>query len=286
MNKSKICITGATGLLGTSLYHFLKSNSYDVIGHGFSGGADYNADLKCPEQTHKMLDKISPNLIVNLVALTDVDRCEVEPNEAYLLNVKTIENIVLWIKQNPLTHLIHLSTDQVYDGGGPHKENEVSIKNVYAFSKYCSEVVATKINSTVIRTNFFGKSLVNKQSFSDWLINSFKARTPMKLFTDICFSPLSMGTLIGVIEKIIIEPITGIFNVGSHFGLSKRDFAVNLAKELSLKTDNATDCLRDEFNFTAYRPYDMRMDCSLFEMTYKYKLPDLNDEIIKIARST
>ena len=93
---------------------------------------------------------------------------------AYLLNVKTVEKIIE-AKEYFDFHLIHLSTDQVYSGFGIHKESCVNPLNVYGITKYCSELVASKIDSTIIRTNYHSKSLVPKRySFSDWLVKSLK----------------------------------------------------------------------------------------------------------------
>ncbi len=130
-----------------------------------------------------MLDACVPDVIINLAALTNVDTCEAKPQQAYLLNVKVVENLVDWIRLRGLSdragcHLVHVSSDQVYDVTetevGPHTEDSVTVANIYAFSKIASELAALQAYACVLRTNFFGKSArEGRASFSDWLAKSF-----------------------------------------------------------------------------------------------------------------
>ena len=156
-------------MLGRTLTPYLRNSGYEVIGQGFSNSVDVECDLTDALATASMINSISPEIVVNLVAETNVDECECNPNKAYNLNIRTVENLVAGFKKN--TFLIQISTDQVYDSEGESNENDVKLQNVYAMSKYAGELAALKVNSTILRTNFFGKSKNNKRkSFSDWLI--------------------------------------------------------------------------------------------------------------------
>ena len=133
-------------------------------------------DYSSLESVHQALNEIKPDFIVNLAALTDVDECERCPHDAYTANVGVVEILVSWIRSNNYCHLIQISTDQVYDGSERPIEKNVKILNHYTFSKYAGEIVARGINSTILRTNFFGKSLnVKRQSFSDWAVNEIRS---------------------------------------------------------------------------------------------------------------
>lgn len=155
MSQKTILITGSEGLLGSSLVPFLKNLNYNVIRHSRSGSTEAIGDLVDKKIVWNVLDDHTPDFIVNLAAATNVDECERKPNYAYLLNVKILENIVSWIQsKQSKAHLIHVSTDQVYDGKGPHLEENVELTNYYSFSKFTGELVARSVSSTVLRTNF------------------------------------------------------------------------------------------------------------------------------------
>ncbi|MCE5181770.1 MAG: SDR family oxidoreductase [Anaerolineaceae bacterium] len=282
-----ILVTGATGLLGSSLVPIINQRGHTVKTHARSGDVDYHGDLSIPEVAFKLLDKIKPEAIVNLVGLTNVDRCEALPNQAYLANVRTVENIVSWIKQEKAScHLVHVSTDQVYDENGAHAEDQVTLTNYYAFSKYAGELAAAKVPSTILRTNFFGRSRCAKRvSLTDWLYHSLLNGDEIQVFDDVLFSPLSMTTLSEMIELVIRKKPVGVFNLGSYVGMSKADFAFAFAEELDFPTRTMIRTTTDKVTFLkTYRPKNMRMDSLKFENILGVKLPILRDEIRQVAR--
>jgi len=284
----KVLILGASGLLGSSLAPFLVSHGHETVTHSHRGGTQYLADLGSPMYTSELLGKIEPAAIVNLVGLTDVDRCETEPNQAYLVNVHTVENISGWIKHEaPAScHLFHISTDQVYDGIGPNVEQDVTLMNYYAFSKYAGDLVAATVPSTILRTNFIGRSRCERRaSLTDWIFHSLSEGKSIQVFDDVLFSPLSMATLSEMIELSIQKKPVGLFNLGSNKSMSKADFAFAFAEELALPTRTMARATTDQVTFLkTRRPKDMRMDCSKFEQTFGVKLPLLSDEIKRVAK--
>lgn len=285
--RMTILLLGSTGLLGSTLSPFLSSRGYEVKTHSRSEGAQYQADLNDPEEANKLLGKIQPDVIINLVGLTDVDLCETQPNQAYLVNVRTVENIANWIKQEKTScHLVHISTDQVYDGANLHTEEMVTLTNYYAFSKYAGELAAASVPSTILRTNFFGRSHCAKRvSLTDWLFRALSNSDPIQVFDDVLFSPLAMSTLSEMIELSVQKKPLGVFNLGSHEGMSKADFAFAFADELGLSTRAMKRTTTDQVTFLkTYRPKDMRMDCSNFENTLGAKLPLLRNEIKRVAK--
>jgi dTDP-4-dehydrorhamnose reductase len=265
----------------------LRARGYDVITHSRSDEAHYQVDLAHPKNTRELFDEVQPHVIINLAGLTNVDTCEESPNKAYLANVRVVENIAAWIKDaESMCHLVQISTDQVYDGSGLHEESLVTLENCYAFSKYAGELAAANVPSTILRTNFFGSSQCAKRvSLTDWLYHSLSNSAHIQVFDDVLFNPISMATLSEMIELVIREKPVGVFNLGSHEGMSKADFAFSFAGELGFSTGTMTRTSTDQAAFlNAYRPKDMRMDCSKFEDTLKIKLPHLKEEIKRVSR--
>lgn len=287
----KILVLGASGLLGSKILmsdFFLHDITFF---HGFT--QEVNANFKKFDilDRHNFFSKvkeIDPDVIINLISLTDVDYCEMHPNEAYLRNVKSVNNIVDFIKRyKKEIRLVHISTDQVYDGFGPHLEPAISLKNYYAYSKYCAELIACSIdNYIILRTNFFGKSNHKVRiSFSDWLFNSIEEKKEIKVFNDVFFSPLSMDFLCLMIARVTKSNITGTYNLGSREGLSKAIFAYSFAEALGLPTDMMKPISISDISFLkAYRPRDMRMDCSCFEKKFEITLPTLQSEILSVSK--
>lgn len=286
MADRAVLLVGATGLLGTALAPALRSARMEVIRHGSAVPADLNADLSDDDAASRVLDRVKPSAVINLAAITDVDRCEREPEEAYRVNVRVAENVARWVRRNPGTRMIQMSTDQVYEGPGPHRETDVKLVNIYAFSKYCAETAAAAAGATILRTNFFGHVPGRRKSFSDWVAEGLRSAGPVRLVTDVLFTPLHIATLSSLVARVLATPEPGTFNLGSRAGMSKHEFALHVARTLSLSTQGIRPVLVEELNLTARRPKDMRMDVTLFEHTFGIRLPELESEIALLKNAS
>jgi len=286
---SRICVIGGNGMLGRSLLPYLQSAGYQVfcLVREKICQTDIEIDYGNKDSVSYVLNDIKPSHILNLAAMTNVDECEINPNGAYEANVRVVELVCNWIRQAGDCHLVQISTDQVYDGLGPHSEGSVKLLNYYSFSKYSGELAASNVPSTIIRTNFFGKSKSpSRKSFSDWAFSALSREDNISVFNDVFFSPLSLESLCGFIKLIIDKPLIGTFNVGSECGLSKADFVFKFAEILNLSTKNVSITSCENMNLTARRPTDMRMDYSRLKDAYgDIVLPTLADEIQKVAVS-
>lgn len=282
----KIVVLGASGLLGSTLLPALSLAGHQVVTLGRSLDSDYKCDIGDFTVLSTILDELEPDILLNLVALTNVDLCETDPKQAFSVNVLITENIVSWIESSAKAcHLIHISTDQVYDGCGPHKEKSVQVSNYYGFSKYAAELAALRVNSTVLRTNFFGKSRCDgRLSFSDWIYESAVKQVEISVFNDVYFSPLSMATVAEMVVLVASRKPRGIFNLGSQEGLSKSEFALSFLNLLGLSTEVIDIVSIDDVSFVrTYRPKDMRLNVTKFEQKLSVQLPTLYNEIQSIV---
>ena len=283
---ARVLVTGAMGLLGTTLVESLRDVGHRVVTHGRSAG-DVVGDLVEIRCVERVVAESTPDCIVNLVALTNVDQCERSPHLAFLNNARVVENLaaVIGSASHDAPHLIQLSTDQLYDGAGPHAEEDVVIANYYAFSKYAAELAAARVRSTVLRTNFFGPSRRSgRKSFSDWLVDSLLHGEEIRVFTDVKFSPLSIERLSEVIAAAIARPTPGVFNVASREGMSKAEFCFELARVLKLPTASMRGGSVADADLVAHRPTDMRMDPAKFEKAFGLRMPVLAAEIESMKR--
>ena len=282
----RITVFGSNGLLGSTLVPYLQQCGHEILDYFLDGVRNKRVELTDDRQVKTVLDLMKPEVIINLAALTNVDECEQHPQKAYLSNVRIVENLSKWIKESQnASHLIQISTDHMYDGSILHKENDITLSNYYAFSKYAGELAAASIPSTVLRTNFFGQSQCpGRTSLSDWLIKSLSQSVDIKVFSDVYFSPLSLPTLVRMIENACHVRNKGIFNLGSKNGMSKADFAFFLAETLDLPTGSMVRDTVDKVKLTAYRPKDMRMDSSKFESAFDVQLPTLKEEIQSLIK--
>lgn len=283
----RIFVTGSRGLLGSVLAPHLEGRGHTVLAApSRTSSASGRGDLANFANASAALDATRPDVVINLAALTDVDYCEAHPEEAYRINAGLVLNLARWIEaSSPTTRLIQVSTDQVYSGAGPHLESAICPINFYGYSKALADEYVQRVGGTSLRTNFFGASVVaGRPSFSDWIVTAARAAKPITVYDDVLFSPLSLGTLVQSIERVIRQPAAGIFNLGSMGGMSKADFAYALVHAAGLSASALTRGRATAAPRPARRPADMRMDSGLFGKVFGVPGPQLADEIDHVGR--
>jgi dTDP-4-dehydrorhamnose reductase len=230
-----------------------------------------------------LLADTAPDIVVHGAALTNVDRCEEAPHEAFAANRDAAAHLAAGLPAG--ARIVYVSTDQVYpDSAGPHREEGIAPVNVYGKSKLAGEeAVLRHPGAVVLRTNFFGASRrPGRASLSDFVINSLTRRQQVTFFSDILFSPLHMTTLAGLIAEMAQSDKTGIFNAGCRGGASKADFALAVARHKGLQTETARIGSSDVMPARAPRPKDMRMDVGRIEAALGRAMPTLEEEIAKL----
>ena len=138
----KIYIAGCGGMLGEAFYkqfkdlYKLKCTDKDVNEDWLSF-----LDFRDFDNYKKDVLEFKPDYLFHLGAYTDLEYCELNPDDTYLTNTIAVENAV-YIANELNIPMLYISTAGIYDG---NKEfyDDWDIPNplgVYARSKYLAEV--------------------------------------------------------------------------------------------------------------------------------------------------
>jgi dTDP-4-dehydrorhamnose reductase len=145
-------ITGGSGQLGIAL-----SEELDSRGLVFTALGSKDLDITQGPVVRDLVSQVSPTVIVNCAAWTDVDAAETNKAQASKVNSYGAENIALAAK-NCGAKLIHVSTDYVFSGEGKtpwQVADEINPQSAYGRTKADGEgrVLGTYTeNSSIIRT--------------------------------------------------------------------------------------------------------------------------------------
>jgi dTDP-4-dehydrorhamnose reductase len=168
-----ILITGSNGLLGQKLvYNLLGRNrsgaQFNIIATSkgdnrlrIQEGYIYQPlDITDEHQVAEMFAKYKPDVVINTAAMTNVDACENNREQAKQLNVDAVGYQVKALEAlrsadyDP--HYIHLSTDFIFDGeNGPYREDDTpNPLSWYAQTKLDAEkiVEASTVRWAILRT--------------------------------------------------------------------------------------------------------------------------------------
>jgi len=281
----RLLITGTSGMLGSNMAAEI-GNKYEVFGIDVlcANSAlknQFRIDLKEKEKVKEIIDSVNPDFVVHCAALTKVDECEKKVKEAYESNVTATENLASAVR--PHTRFLYISTDSVFDGkrGGYAEADTPSPLNNYARTKLEAEKIIEKYlkNYVIIRTSIFGKNFAREgKSFAEWICESLRLNTPITMFTDIIFSPISVNTLSLLIDRLLDADFTGILNIGSSNAVSKYDFGIYLAGVFGFDKALISPASADVFPFKAKRPKNTSLDVSAAKRIFG-ALPSVEEEI-------
>lgn len=278
-----ILLSGSSGLLGTVLKRYFDHGKIRYLTIGREN-CNFNGDIQNNSFVEKIIKTLAPSIFINLAAITDVDFCEANKEIAYKINTEFPLLVSRTLKLNKKKYyIIQISTDQVYNGTGPHDEQSVDPINQYSITKLETEKILLNYNSISLRTNFFGRSYHKKKfSFSDKIYNACLNKINLNVFNDVYFSPVSFNTIFYVINNLIKKNLNGIYNLGSKEGMSKKDFALYFCKCLNLDSKNIIGNPQNKVDLIAKRPKDMRLDSTKLENDLSIKFINLKDEIKSI----
>ena len=240
----KTLLIGADGLLGSFWQKKLPELCPGSIVRGTTrrslSGSDYFfLDLLSGriEDFKDILSNFNPDAVVYLAGVTNVDECEKSKELALELNTKVPARLAEVCSQEKVKYL-YISTDHLFDDGGKYftEESETKLVNYYAYSKKLAEDLILKNNplALIVRTNFYGKSIATKPSFTDWIEQNLKNGVDFKMATDVFFNPVYMEDLIKISHQLLEKNLFGIFNVSSDERISKYDFAKLYARTFNL----------------------------------------------------
>ncbi|HLP62440.1 MAG TPA: sugar nucleotide-binding protein, partial [Candidatus Deferrimicrobium sp.] len=132
----KIAVVGADGQLGTDICKAVAKTNHELIRLTIA-----DIDVSQSASVSRVLEKRTPQLVINTAAFHNVEKCEEETARAFEVNALGPRNLAKVCNQIDAA-LMHISTDYVFDGkkGAPYIETDSPMPlNVYANSKLSGE---------------------------------------------------------------------------------------------------------------------------------------------------
>ena len=281
----RVLILGGSGFLGANWVMSLKDSQEvhytynsnfvefpNATGHAFDF---FDCDLT------SFLDRLKPDVVINTVALADVEKCEINKKLAMRLNAEVVRDLAYWTNSNG-SKLVHISTDHLFDGTKKcfFESDEVSPLNNYALTKRQGETEAQENdpNSLIIRANFFGWGLTHRKSYSDYILHSLIGGRALNLANDAYFSPLYVDHLIELVGVLLKKNAKGIIHLGSD-SISKYEFGVKLSQafELNPSLINPTPSVDKELK--AKKPVNMSLSSQRLLEFGIFDIPTLDQAI-------
>ena len=291
----RLLITGSNGLLGQKIVKICLKRGAEFL--ATSNGANRNQE--CPSERYLEMDitnqfKIAeiftnykPTHIIHTAALTNVDYCELNPEECQEVNVLATQK--LWNEAQKINaHFQLLSTDFIFDGlKGNYKEtDEPSAVSIYGQSKVDAEHVlinSENKNWSIARTIIVYGTANNlsRTNIVLWSISALSKGEPMKIINDQFRMPTWADDLAWGCLEICRRDKKGIFHLCGPELMAVNEIVFRIAKHLGKSTENVEIISSSTLNQPAKRPPRTGFDLSKSRSELGYN-PKTIEETITI----
>ncbi|XP_045800267.1 methionine adenosyltransferase 2 subunit beta [Trifolium pratense] len=302
MSKKKILIVGGTGYLGQHLLQSYNANqtsqshSYDLtvaftyhstplpqpLLDAFPDSQSFHVDFKSAIGFESISNAFGqPDVVVNCAAISVPRACEIDPASAHAINVPS--SLVKWLQsfQQNSTLLIHLSTDQVYEGEKSfYKEEDIAIPlNVYGKTKVAAEKFISENcpNFVILRSSIiYGPqtlSPVPKSLPIQWIDGALSKRETLEFFHDEFRCPIYVKDLVTVILALTNQWLSEgkkmqlLLNVGGSDRVSRVQMAEAVAQFRGHDTSLIKPVSASSVDRGVKSPADISMDITRLVQT-------------------
>jgi len=263
-----VLITGSNGLLGQKLISLVrKSKRVNLIAtskgadrYPFPDGYTYaEMDITDSDQITNVVNQYRPDVIINTAAITNVDTCHVERELCRRINVDAVKSLISVCEECGI-HLIHLSTDFVFDGAnGPYDEfAETNPISYYGESKRDAEILVQKAACkwSIVRTVLVYGITANmsRSNIALWVKSSLEKGVAIKVVDDQWRTPTLAEDLAEGCLLVAEQEAEGIYHISGEDMLTVFNIAERVASFWNLDSSLLSPVSSASLNQDAKRP--------------------------------
>jgi dTDP-4-dehydrorhamnose reductase len=230
----KMLVTGAAGMLGSALCPTLMQRGHTVFETDLAPvdeGIEC-LDVRSYKQIEEIVGKVKPDMVMHLAAETDVDKCELEPDHAFLTNTISTQNVSLVCQKQGIV-MVYISTIGVFYGDKPEPYTEFDNPNpinVYGRSKLEGEKIVQSLLERyyIVRAGWMvGGGPKRDKKFVGKIIKRMTETTVLKAVNDKIGSPTYTVDFSKCLADLIETGYYGLYHCtnkgyGSRFDVAKK----------------------------------------------------------------
>ena len=227
----------------------------------------YYIDITNYSQLEECITYIQPSFIINTAAMTNVDTCELKPEECNNLNIEAVKYLTqICTKLN--IHFIQISTDFIFDGSkGFYKETDLpNPLSIYGHSKLKAENIVKNsgVNFSILRTILvYGKGVnLKRNNIVLWVKDMLENNKEITIVDDQYRMPTYVEDLATACKLIVDKNISGVYHISSNQLLSVFEIANQIADVFGLNKKLIKPISTKTLNQKAIRPQKTGFDLS------------------------
>lgn len=254
----KSLIIGASGLVGGYLYRaFLPLGK--TIGAAFPEKLQdfVFLDIRDKGTLKEIFSKYRPEVVLCPAAISNVEFCQLHPDESRAINITGIRNVIEESGRNN-AKFVFFSSEYVFDGrSGPYSEEDLPNPiNEYGKEKLEIEEFVQQIlhDYIIVRTTVIYGWEREGKNFVMQMLKNLKQGVSMKVPIDQLSSPTYAGDLAGAVNELVCSGKNGIFNIVGSQVISRYEFAKIACAVFGLDAGLLIPVKTSQLNQKASRP--------------------------------
>lgn len=227
MNKKRVLVIGATGMLGHMVHKYFESlDAYELFNSVYRTPLNNRSivcNVKDRNAVTNLLEQTRPNVVINCVGAL-VQESKENPDSSIYLNA-LLPHILKDLCNKHNAKLIHVSTDCVFSGNkGAYSEDDFrDADDVYGRSKALGEIFDAP--HCTLRTSIIGPELKDGTGLLQWFM---KQQDSVNGYTNAYWGGVTTLELAKAIPKVIENNLVGIHHVTNGDKISKFDLLLLL----------------------------------------------------------
>ena len=279
MKITNILITGANGQLGHEMRNVLAGDQrFHALFTDVAGEDITMLDITDEAAVEQAVADNDIHIIVNCAAYTAVDAAEDNEPLAARLNAEAV-GIMARVAKRHSAHMVHVSTDYVFDGKGciPYIEDmPTNPQSAYGRTKLDGEqqlLDTLGSDAVILRTAWlyspYGKNFVKT------MLALGKDKPALKVVFDQVGTPTCARDLAAAIVTVMSAPQWhgGVYHFSNEGVISWYDFTLAIHRLAGITTCDVQPCHSDEFSAKAHRPSYSVLDKTKFKTTFGVTVP-------------
>jgi len=266
--KLKFLVTGSAGLVGRQVVKDL-SETHEVFSCYTKSEPEFGIPVKMDLLNHERISNVlsekNPDIVIHLGAMTAVDLCDTQQDNALKINSQATEILAKECSKIN-SFMVYVSTDYVFNGNsGLYKENAVTNPlGFYGKSKLLGEKSIQNFSSNwcIARTSTPFGLHPTKKSFPIWVIENLQKQKQIDVLTDQFTSPTYVPSLSRMLIEISERHLTGIIHVAGASKISRYEMASLVSDKLGLDGKLLREISINDIKWEAQRPKDSSLNVS------------------------
>lgn len=284
----RVVVTGAAGMLGTSLVPALRAAGDSVLStdiNHVSGDIGF-LDVRDLGAMIDVSEKHRPEMLFHLAAETDLERCETDVDYAFAENYIGTQNACAVCNRLDIP-LVYISTAGVFDGvkTEPYTEfDKPNPINVYGLSKFLGEQIVreTVPEHFIVRAGWMVGGGVRDKKFVHRIVEQLDTGAKaIYAVGDKFGTPTYAKTFSAVLSKLIRTRLHGTYHLACKGRASRYDVAAEILRILG-RTDVKLEMVGSDFfkeQFFAPRPRSEEMRNYVLDLRSMNEMPQWQDAI-------